>query len=154
MKQTSWIIFWMRAINSCQNGWLILGWNKNLFWLLEISAKNDAWRKLFVAFVFCSYNFKPDLFRCTTFSKPSATVKCRKLQHSGRATNFVHELSKMVQNVPDTERLTFNLYRKVLFKVLTKVGINIVHFAWTRVSRLKPLDNICSKGPFVYYSIK
>jgi hypothetical protein len=43
---------------------------------------------------------------------------------------------------------SFKLYRQILLKVLTKVGLNFVHFASTKVSDMKPKVNSCSKSPF------
>jgi hypothetical protein len=39
-------------------------------------------------------------------------------------------------------------YHQISFKVLTKVNINIIPFAWTKVNEMKLRANICSKEPF------
>jgi hypothetical protein len=41
------------------------------------------------------------------------------------------------------------LYRQILLKVLTKVGIHFIHFAWTKVSKMKQrVDVLLENAPF------
>jgi hypothetical protein len=44
---------------------------------------------------------------------------------------------------------SFKLYCQTLLKVLTKVGLNFVHFAWMKVRKMKPRVKLCSKSPFL-----
>ncbi len=45
-------------------------------------------------------------------------------------------------------KIILEIYCQILIRVLTKVGINSVHFAWTKVNKIKPCINICSKREF------
>ncbi len=47
---------------------------------------------------------------------------------------------------------SFKLYCQIWLKGLTKVGINFLHFAWTKVSKMKPRVNII--GLFSYQPSK
>jgi hypothetical protein len=42
---------------------------------------------------------------------------------------------------------SFQLDRQILIKVLTKFGINFVHFAWSKVNEKKPRVYIMLKRP-------
>ncbi len=46
------------------------------------------------------------------------------------------------------------LYRKILLLVLSKVGLNFVHFALMKGSKMKPRTNFGSKSPFFYQASK
>ena len=71
-----------------------------------------------------------------------------------RAKDVVHERDKMVQNLAETERFefkkSFELYREILLRVLTKVGLNIVLFGQTKLSDRNPRVHLSSIKPFFY----
>jgi hypothetical protein len=51
----------------------------------------------------------------------------------------------MEQNLAKTEWLSskksFVIYCQILLKDVTKVGLNFVHFSWTKVKEMKPKLN-------------
>jgi hypothetical protein len=43
---------------------------------------------------------------------------------------------------------SYELYCQILLKNITKVGSNYIHFAWAKVSKMKPRDDLGSNSPF------
>ena len=43
---------------------------------------------------------------------------------------------------------SFKLYRQILLRILMKVGLNIIIFAWTKARKRYPRVYLFSKGPF------
>jgi hypothetical protein len=65
--------------------------------------------------------------------------------------DFVHERDETVQNLAETKRLSpqkylLNFTAKFFLKFLTNIAINLIHFAKTKVSKMKPRVN--KKAPF------
>ncbi len=56
--------------------------------------------------------------------------------------------AKFVQDRVVEFEISFKLYRQISLKVLTKVGINFVFFAATKVNEMKPRTNLSPKKPF------
>ncbi len=49
---------------------------------------------------------------------------------------------------------SFELYRQISFKVLTKAGLNLINFEWTIVSKMKPKGSFMLQKPFFQPAIQ
>jgi len=56
---------------------------------------------------------------------------------------------KFVQDRKAEFKKSFKLNPQILLKVSAKVGLNFVHFAWTKVSKIKPRVNVMLRPLFV-----
>ncbi len=71
------------------------------------------------------------------------------MQNLFEAKDFVDEQVKTVKNLAETERLRskkyFELYRQILIKFVTNVGISFIHSASMTVRKMKPRVHIMLK---------
>jgi hypothetical protein len=95
--------------------------------------------------------------RCHFFTSNSKmlcmlTSMARYLRYSCRAKDFSHEWDKndmkFGQNQKFEFKKSFVLYRQNYLNVWTKVVLNFVHFAGTKVKEVKSRVHLCSKSPF------
>jgi hypothetical protein len=107
-----------------------------------------------------------EFVKCSSLSNSYNLIKCWKiwiglapssqteqLEYLWGANDFFHDWDETVQNLAKMKRLSskksLKLYRKILFKVLTKVGINFVHFVWEEWAKWSQgVLILCSKRPF------
>jgi len=70
-----------------------------------------------------------------------------------KVKNFIHEWDTMANGIKFSQDLqvefkkSFRLYHQISWRVLTKVGLNFVHFERSKVSKMNP--RLCSKGHFL-----
>jgi hypothetical protein len=71
------------------------------------------------------------------------------MQNLCGAEDFFDEQDKTVKNLAQTERLRskkyFELYRQILIKFVTNVGISFIHSASMKVRKMKPRVQIMLK---------
>ncbi len=95
---------------------------------------------------------------CAPLSRRANTGYRRTLQWRGNC-NICAEQKSLVSKTKQCEiwlrlkggvKKSFQLYDQFSLKDLIKVGLNLVHFAWTEVSKMKPRVICCAqKAPFL-----